>query len=200
MDVFQSSSHGRSVKQSQKTQGDGRPGAPLPVAPGSSSPDPIETSQPPPPKTQRSTYTALVRSYGRARKGPSASPPLQAGAAPPNLFMQSQLLCSDKYCSVRMHAFLYQPQTEPVAGSRTIGGGDCHQLDLYSRSRCPRPRLGDRSSGRQSEPGGRGLSRELRISGTQREEERDRVQDLVQGGGRTEKGRWHFWRGTDRQR
>jgi hypothetical protein len=152
LDVFQSSSHGRSVKQSQKTQGDGRPGAPLPVAPGSSSPDPIETSQPPPPKTQRSTDTALVRSYGRARKGPSASPPLQAGAAPPNLFMQSQLLCSDKYCSVRMHAFLYQPQTEPVAGSHTIGGGDCHQLDLYSRSRCPRPRLGDRSSGRQSEP------------------------------------------------
>lgn len=109
---------------------------------------------------QQSLGIAQVRSSDWARKGPSVSPLLRAGAAPPNLFMQSQLLSLDKYCSVRMHAFLHQPQTEPVAGSHTTSGGDWHQLDLYSRSRCLSPTLGNRSSGRQGELSWCDLSRE----------------------------------------
>lgn len=147
---------------------------------------------------QQSAGTAQVRSYDWARKAPRVSPLFRAGAAPPNLFVQSQLLSLDKYCSVRMHAFLHQPQTAPVAGSCTTSGGDWHQLDLYSRSRCLSPTLGDRSSGRQGELSGCDLSRELQISGTQRS--RDRVQEFVRRGGRTQKGWWHFWRGTNRQR
>lgn len=159
--------------------------------------------------SHRSTCSHLSQSWNHISKGtiqillllpvftlgkrPGASSPLHSGASPLHPLAQSRLLALGYRRRIRMQVFLSQPQSERWPAPELLVEMVVAR-HLIPEVKCLSPTLGTRELGVGwgGRLGGRGLSGEALISGTQREARRDWMPGWGQGGGGTQRGGWLF--------